>query len=82
MTEPIFLAIYDGPAGRLVVEYEPLPGGYVAIVSYELFPRPVTPFEQRQAERRKARRGLTLTEAEERAESLLPYTVREGLGLG
>jgi hypothetical protein len=75
--DTIFLAVFRDENVRLQVHYKPWKEGLIWIVSYEIQERLLTPFKQRQNERRPGRRGLVPDAEEEQLEMLLPYTRRE-----
>lgn len=65
----VFIAIFMTEKYTLELEYIPLEGGAVEIVSAHIQPRAVTLFEQRHPGRR---RGIVLDETEQHAEAMLP----------
>lgn len=61
----VFLVIYKAEKFTAEIEYIPLENGVIEIVSFYIQPRPVSPFQERQAERRKPRRGIAWDEGSE-----------------
>jgi len=55
-TETLFQAIFETPTHRVFIEYLPGPDGVIFIENVTIEARPISPFAQRQSERRKPRR--------------------------
>ena len=73
---PDYFCIFKNEKGTVEIQYERR-GDALEIVDVHFQARPVTPFEQRQAERRKPRRGLELTDEEQHVEAMQPTLRRE-----
>lgn len=53
MSDTIYLAIHKNAEKTVVIEYAPLAEGAIEIVSVSIYPRPRSPFELREEDRRK-----------------------------
>jgi len=71
---PDFYCVYKSEKGTVEIEYKRHADGFLEVTDIHFEPRPLTPWELRQE---RARRGLELTDEEEQAETLQPYTRRE-----
>ncbi|NUQ86498.1 MAG: hypothetical protein HUU11_17480 [Anaerolineales bacterium] len=81
----VYLAIFEDEQKRVVIEFQPLLNSPdferffdgIEIASIDIQNRPRSPWEIRQQERRKHKRGIVLTAEEEHAEAMLPAMRRE-----